>query len=444
MQVTVDGNDLDNGTTRRIFDEWQDSLSADGERVTMVGFQINAANAADLATLYASTISDFVKRNVTCVVDHGGSDIISIGQNDGTHLGVSVGMVGNDRHKDGPLSLWRTLVIQAELAGGIGGGGGGAGGQEGGESFQVTTIRAPGRNRTIVASGTFFATSGNTALANYTAARSAILTTNLLTESTGARDGTSKMTLVNETFSNVDGDNSRLEFTLESEEREFAYANTASARNDNVQITTTEPEIWNSAGGAVPSIITAAGSIFLDKAVLAGAKLKATWDATLKADVTAEVSTATGVGDLTEVAVDATFDENQGLVQFSIVWQGNNASTLSYRRSDQVTEEADEAFSVDAAGFTHVQTNPASPTIVHRVTVTRIGRGFQTITSAEVRPRPVKTARQVRFRRQVQSSENQIRKFGQDVVEQTITFEYTEIKTRANINDGSQLTGVLG
>jgi len=428
MQVTIDGTNLDNGSTRIITGDVSDTVSPDGERVVLVSFYMQAASASALATLYAATVAAFAKRNVACTINHGGSNLFTIAPNDGTHLQTRVGILPH-HEKSGPLTVFRTLVIQAELAQVPDDAPAGLAGIE---SFTVTTIRPPGRGKTIVAQGTFIdtgsAAAGATALANYTTARATLLTDYLLTLSTGARGATGQV-LVSEVFSNVTGDAKRLEFTLESEYRAFAMSNTASARANTIQIGITQPEEWHPDAGPRPSIITVAGSVFLDLDVLAGATLKSVWDGSLKVDVLAHVATETGQGDTRELTPPVvSFDEDQGLIQFSMALQGGNSQEIARTRRDEVIDTPIVAESVDSDGYVHEQTSPASPRRIRRVSISRVGIGEKRIAPPKLSP-TIK-GRAVRYRGQTAGSTRQIRSFGENVWAQAWTFEFEEIKVR--------------
>lgn len=94
MQVTVAGTSLDNGSTRYCHGEVADSISPDGVRTVTVPFILDGATPSALATLLGTTLTDFVKRNVTVTVSlDGAATYASIAPSDGRHLGVVVTMV---------------------------------------------------------------------------------------------------------------------------------------------------------------------------------------------------------------------------------------------------------------------------------------------------------------------------------------------------------------
>lgn len=129
MQVTVDGNNLDNGTWRRLVGSYGDDTGVDGRRVVVVDFIIQADTAAELSTRYKSTRDDFIKVNPRAVLtldDTGGVDDIDVSPSDGFHTQVATAVGLAPGHEQTGHSRVCRLYIVADTSPPNAGGAGGA------------------------------------------------------------------------------------------------------------------------------------------------------------------------------------------------------------------------------------------------------------------------------------------------------------------------------
>lgn len=129
MQVTVDGNNLDNGTWRRLVGSFGDDTGVDGRRVVVVDFVIQADDAPTLSTRYKSTRDDFIKINPRAVLtldDTGGVDDIDVSPSDGFHTQVATAVGLAPGHEQTGHSKVCRLYIVADTAPPNAGGAGGA------------------------------------------------------------------------------------------------------------------------------------------------------------------------------------------------------------------------------------------------------------------------------------------------------------------------------
>lgn len=99
MQVTYNGNDLDNGSWRTIDGTIGDDMGSDNRRVVAVDFTIEADDAETLQSRYQSTIGDFVARDarLTVTLDTDASSyLVDMSPHDGIHNKVSstLGVMG--------------------------------------------------------------------------------------------------------------------------------------------------------------------------------------------------------------------------------------------------------------------------------------------------------------------------------------------------------------
>lgn len=130
MQVTVDGNNLDNGSWRFIVEDMGEDISLDNVLVRVVDFVVQGNTAAELTSRWASTRADFIKANPRCTFNLDDSQttlLDDVSPNDGRFNSVksTVGLVGGKGHT--AFSLYCRLYVEASVVLFNAGGAGGAG-----------------------------------------------------------------------------------------------------------------------------------------------------------------------------------------------------------------------------------------------------------------------------------------------------------------------------
>lgn len=118
MQVTVDGNELDNGLWRHIVEDTGDDISLDNTRMLVVDFVVEGSTSTELTDRWNSTRDDFIKANPRCTFtldDTQASLFADVSPNDGTHNTVksTVGVVGGKGQTN--FSIYCRLYVEASV-----------------------------------------------------------------------------------------------------------------------------------------------------------------------------------------------------------------------------------------------------------------------------------------------------------------------------------------
>ncbi len=381
QQVTIDPNGdnvkLDNGSFRRIFGQISDQTGLDGQRAVAVDFILEADTVDVLQSRYRTTYDEWnSKRNKKFVVtlDDGLADpLVTLEPGDGTFTATFSALADTDRLGKSGTSIGMTLLIVAEpieLLPDL------LGGADGVEGMTVTTTFSASRDRSITVNAAFVTDDNGSAQQNLDAIKDQIFTDILLVETTGARDATSKQVLTSELLVDSEGQGRRIETEWRSERDAFLTPDTPEARSFAVGIETTQPDEWShdSQAGARPTLIHASGSVHLSHDLLSRGLLEA--KANVESDVKAAVFQELGrVPALITLTSSFSSDADAGLLTFDIVYQIDNQTVIAYSRTHSFEVTPDASIAADSDGFHHRQESPASPDVIHNITVERFGVG---------------------------------------------------------------------
>ena len=214
-------------------------------------------------------------------------------------------------------------------------------------------------------------TSGET---NYNSAKATLLTDYLGTASTGARDGTTGLSLVTEIPETSDENGNQFTVMLQSGPMQD-MANTSSARVANLSIKQSEPEKWNTRFGTKPKWFTARGSLSCSKTVLGGTALFSVWASSAQGDILTLVKAKTGQTNLKILDLQHESDDGAGVISFEVKYQAVNTSVLAGNITVNV-DEGDDAVGIrEVTGFDYEQRPPGFTPKTCIVAVSRIGVG---------------------------------------------------------------------
>lgn len=471
IQVTIDGNNLDNGDWRRVLG-FSDAVGSDFRRVVVVDFLLEADTVAALNQRYDALLDDFVKVNPRVVVtedDTAGYAAVDMAPNDGRHGAVGVTLEMAPGHEQTGWSKYLRLKIESTVNAVNAGGGGTSGtvsaydGQHG--TYQKIVDYGPGRVPTRGWQGTFvstFAYSGTTltftsvenngsgkarfvldaggsapeaftegmrievvtssggylgrhvvtavdvpgkkittdttfaatatgtlkqgeittGLANFSAARSSILTTHLLTTTTGAR-GATGLALTVEKVENAQGDDQSVTVYLQSETLPVdltgaVFGGSRADRKFSMTIKTERAERWNPHGGTRPVYVVAEGVAVLDMSIVGTDPLHSAFAAKLQPEIEAAVKSETGENTIRLLKRSVGSNRLDGSVIFSLRYQARNTMVLSYSVETQ-TQESPNHIEWIRGGYHYLQRPEAPRPKTATVTVTRVGRNKVTL-----------------------------------------------------------------
>lgn len=373
FNVSVGGVDLANGTSRVLFGQPVNIRSTSGIHRIHAVFEIHAATTAAVQTLWQATKAAFQTKDERVILtydDTAGDPIEDIqqGKNGYTNIITSVSQTGGSlstgKSFKGVLDIVAEFDEEDGLAGQVG-------------EISMTKFFSAGNveGRTVTATFKTSDDGATTALANYAAARSTIFTTYVGCDADGGRDATTGLARIDENINTLDEDALLVAVTIISSEVVLDYSAEPSLRSNDLIVQTSQPDAWPEVdAGPIPTLITAAGKVTVDKDVLSG-NLHDVFN-TIRSAMETEVKSQSGKSDIELVSLGVSSDRLASTMSFSAVYRADNVETFIYRRVDREAEQPQFNSVVDADGVEIIQKRPGANPIVRTITINRTGVGL--------------------------------------------------------------------
>lgn len=379
FQISVGGTSLDLGTNaRRIFGQPVNMRSTAGTHVIRTIFHIQAATPAALQAAWDTAKTTFTTKNARVILnydDGAGTALedLTQGKNGITHIMTSVSQVEGSASTAYSIEAVLDVVATFELTDGLTG-------QIGDISTTKFFTAGLVEARTVTAAFRASDDGATTGLAQYTSARSTILTTYLGVDADGGRNSSTGLALTGENIQSMDENDVVVLVTLSSEEVVVNFSSESALRASTMTIQTSQPDTWSESpeAGDIPTIITASGIATVDKDALSGS-LHDVWDK-IRSNVESEVISQTGLGDATLVSLSIASNRKASALTFTAIYRSDNTTTFNYRRVDTESENPKFQITVDAIGEEIVQKRPGKNPLFRTITINRTGVGVVDLT----------------------------------------------------------------
>lgn len=217
-----------------------------------------------------------------------------------------------------------------------------------------------------------------TGLANYTAAKAAILADHLLTDNDGSRNASSGMVLTVDKEEDLSEDGNEVQVLLQSEYQEVELANTAGSRGLVVNISHSRPDRWHPGGGTTPRFLMVTGHFFVDRDTLGASSLHEVFESTARAEIEAYVKSESGENRIRLLQQSFASSRKDHRVEFALRYQARNVTVIDFKRS-QESREDDDTVHYKAGKYDYEQRPEGLPPKTITVTVSRIGLNRQTL-----------------------------------------------------------------
>lgn len=375
FNISVGGTNLDLGTNaRRIFGQPINVRSTGGFHTIRVTFHIQAATTAALQTAWQAAQTAFNTKDARVILNYDDAagdafEDIEQGKNGYLEIRTTIGQTEGDASTAFSIEAVLDVIATFEQTDGIAG-------QVG--EISTTSFLTDGllEARTLTVAFMVSDDGATSGLAQYTAARSTLLTTYLGVDADGGRDGTTGLALTGENVQRVDEDDNLVFVTLSSEEIVVDFSSEAALRGSELSIQTSEPDAWPDQAGAGPrpTYITVSGRASVDKDALSG-DLHDVW-AKIRSDVESEMKDQTGDTDAELLSLNIRSDRKASTLSFDAVYIAANTVVFSYARVEQESETPGFRVYVDADGGEVVQKRPGDNPTTRVISINRTGVGL--------------------------------------------------------------------
>ena len=380
LQMTVGGNALDAGTSaQKIFGQPVNERSITGGiQIIQVSFHLQAATADALQTLWGTIKTNFNTQDATVTLTYDSAagttmETYSKGQDEVVNIKTAVRQSANEPSSpysmECILDVLVNLIPETPSSGLIG-------------DVVLSKSYSDGRVQARTLSATYKDAGGADALANYTSARSGLLTNYLGVDSDGGRNSSTGLALTGEnlrqSYTNLDASTNErvVAVLLTAEEIPNDYSSLSSLRSSEISIGVTTPQAWLTqdpvSGGIRPTLVKAAGAVTVDKDVQSN--LSNVWS-TIEKQVTSLVEQQSGKSGIELTQKEITINPQMSIVQFSLIYLADNLTVFDYSRVDVEQEDAQFVIFIDSDGYEVVQKRPGQNPLVRTISVNRTGIG---------------------------------------------------------------------